>query len=141
MTKARFLSFAFLLGLVARATAYDNVTTHRFLSILAGERSVLGLPEAVHSSLGLKVNTFQNGEGQYRSITALLADGAEFEDGELRDAPDWRPLTPSTIRERLGASSMPSLRRPLGSRRSRGVLILSVLFSPSSSDVSSACAD
>src|SRR5882724_171008 len=93
MTKARFLSFAFLLGLVARATAYDNVTTHRFLSILAGERSVLGLPEAVHSSLGLKVNTFQNGEGQYRSITALLADGAEFEDGDLRDAPDWRPLT------------------------------------------------
>src|SRR6266404_1052055 len=90
MTRVRFLSFACLFGLVARATAYDNVTTHRFLSLLAGERSVLGRSDAVRSSLGLELDTFPNGEGQYRSIMALLADGAQFEDG---DFPQWRTLT------------------------------------------------
>ena len=88
MTRVWFLVIAWSVGLLAPAAAYDNRTTHRFLSVLAGERSVLGQPLAVLSSLGLGSDLFLNGEGQLESITSLLADGAEFE-----DVPSARSLT------------------------------------------------
>jgi hypothetical protein len=76
----RVLVAGWIIALLAPAAAYDNVTTHRFLSLLAGERSVLGKPQGVLSSLGLSSELFPNDEGQLGSMTTLLADGAQFED-------------------------------------------------------------